>query len=520
MARPLHERPGTVQLAEATKHPWAVALVLTVVVLLLLGILHGDTAAGIAHTWTRSETYTHGWLILPIAAWLIWRSRADVAQIEPRVCWWGLLLLAGIELVWVAASIADVVFARQFAVMALIPATALVLLGPRVVWRLAFPLAYLVFAVPWGASFIPTLQDITAWMSVHLLELSAIPVFWEGRLISIPVGDFEVAEACSGVRYVIASLALGALYAYLAYRSPWRRLAFLLAALLVPIVANGIRAYGIIMIAHWSNMRLATGVDHVLYGWVFFGIVMFLLFWIGSLWREPDAALPDEGVSVAPERANSSRWPVRAGASLVVVAVGLVASSLPGWTAQVQPLRETTVSLPSAQAGWQQAPSERPDWTVGFAGADDVAHALYRDTDTGTSVQMLVIHYRNESQGSELINSRNQLYGDPWQWLGEDRRTIEVGGAPLDVRRLRITRGARRQVIWSWYDIGGWQTSRAPVAKSVAALKRLSASSGDATLVALATGYDTRPAEADERLEAFLAAHPQVWRPRGLLVEQ
>lgn len=72
-------------------------------------------------------------------------------------------------------------------------------------------------------------------------------MWWEGLYLSIPAGHFEVAEACSGLRYLMASVALGVLYAYLTYRSPWRRLAFVVLSMVMPIVANGIRAYGIVM---------------------------------------------------------------------------------------------------------------------------------------------------------------------------------------------------------------------------------------------------------------------------------
>ena len=103
---------------------------------------------------------------------------------------------------------------------------------------------------------------------------------------ALPSGNWSVVDACSGVRYLIASFTLGVLYAYITYTSSVRRIMFVVASVIVPIVANLIRAYLIVMLGHWSDMTIATGVDHLIYGWVFFGFVMFLLFWIGSMWRE------------------------------------------------------------------------------------------------------------------------------------------------------------------------------------------------------------------------------------------
>src|SRR3546814_20816354 len=94
-------------------------------------------------------------------------------------------------------------------------------------------------------------------MVVHLLRLTGMPVFLDGYLIQIPTGSFLVAEACSGVRYLLVSVALGVLTAYLFFRSWPRRLLFVALSVAVPIVATGIRAYGIIMLAPLGGYELA-----------------------------------------------------------------------------------------------------------------------------------------------------------------------------------------------------------------------------------------------------------------------
>ncbi len=120
----------------------------------------------------------------------------------------------------------------------------------------------------------PTLIDWTADFTIAALKLTGIPVFREGAHFQIPSGRWSVVEACSGVRYLIASLMVGILYAYLTYRSMRRRLLFIGVSILVPIVANWLRAYMIVMIGHLSGNTLAVGVDHIIYGWIFFGVVM------------------------------------------------------------------------------------------------------------------------------------------------------------------------------------------------------------------------------------------------------
>ena len=148
--------------------------------------------------------------------------------------------------------------------------------------------------MPLGEVLVPTLMDWTATFTVAALRASGVPVYQEGNFLVIPSGMWSIVEACSGLRYLIASLMVGCLYAYLSYRSPGRRVAFIAASLVLPIFANWLRAYMIVMLGHLSNNRLAVGVDHLIYGWIFFGLVMVLLLWIGSRWREDDPARSDD----------------------------------------------------------------------------------------------------------------------------------------------------------------------------------------------------------------------------------
>jgi exosortase A len=170
--------------------------------------------------------------------------------------------------------------------VAMIPLAVWAVLGTRVVRALAIPLGFLFFAVPFGEFLLPTLINWTADFTVAALRASGVPVYREGHFFTIPSGNWSVVEACSGLRYLIASFMVGCLYAYLSYRSIQRRVAFIAASIIVPIVANWMRAYIIVMLGHLSGNKIATGVDHLIYGWLFFRLVMMLLFWIGGRWRE------------------------------------------------------------------------------------------------------------------------------------------------------------------------------------------------------------------------------------------
>jgi exosortase A len=179
----------------------------------------------------------------------------------------------------------------------LLQAAALVVLGPKVTAGLVFPLCYMLFLVPFGGEFIPWLQAITARIAVALTQLSGVPATLTGVFIDTPVGRFEVAEACSGVKFLIAMIALGTLVAHMGFRSWKRRALFMAACVVVPVLANGVRAWGTIYIAQSLGVAFAAGFDHIVYGWIFFALVMAAV--LGVAWRFFDRPIDDRLVDVA-----------------------------------------------------------------------------------------------------------------------------------------------------------------------------------------------------------------------------
>ena len=101
-----------------------------------------------------------------------------------------------------------VLVVQQYAFVAMVPAAVVALLGRRVGMALAFPLAFLFFAVPTGEALVPRLMNWTADFTIGALRLSGIPVYREGNFFSLPTGRWAVVEACSGLRYVIASVTI------------------------------------------------------------------------------------------------------------------------------------------------------------------------------------------------------------------------------------------------------------------------------------------------------------------------
>jgi exosortase A len=453
--------------------------------------------------WERSGTYTHGFLVFPISAYLIWRVRKQITAQSWGVNPYALPVLALLVFTWVVANVSDIVVVEQAAWVAMIPVLVWLVLGSKVTFEIIFPLAFLVFAVPFGEDLVDPLIEFTAVFSVHALRLTGIPVYWEGNLLSLPSGNWAVVEACSGVRYLIASLTLGTLYAYLTYRSLWRRLVFMVLSLVVPIFANGLRAYLIMIIGHVSDMKYAVGVDHLIYGWVFFGLVMLLLFWIGNFWREDE---PSRSV-VASDREPGFGSTGDSAIRLTVVAAlaALLIIGGPLWASQVLSRSGPTsvvLSAPSGQAGWNRVSESVSAWQPTYVNATAELRADYQGGSE--QVGLFVAFYAQESRESELISSHNTLVTSegPWRLIGSGTPAVRFGDESGHVREVRLRSAAGDLLVWQYFDVDDVRTASRYEAKLRGAFARLIGNTNGAAVV-LFTPIAEGP-EAAERGRASL----------------
>ena len=289
--------------------------------LLCLGLLFHEEIAAAVQVWTESTAYNHCFFIIPITLYLIWDRRETLHGVVPRPVPAAALGAIPLGLAWLVAERIGIMEGRQLIALTLAQLLFFAVFGVTLWRRLAGPLLFLYFLVPFGAFITPLLQDYTAWFIGVGLNALGIPNFTDGVTIQIPEGNFFVAEACAGLRFLIASVAFGALYALLIYRSPIRRAAFIAVSIVVPIVANGIRALGIVLLGHVLGSAEAAAADHVLYGWVFFSIVIILLLVLGLPFREDREPAP----VLAPPPV---RPPARAGAAVAAVAALVVLAAV------------------------------------------------------------------------------------------------------------------------------------------------------------------------------------------------
>ncbi len=537
--------------------PWRRPLALLVLLIVALLLLYRQTALGMVAIWWRSGTFTHAFLVPPIVLWLAWRRRSAVAGLTPRPVPWLALPLALMGAAWLLADFATINAATQFLLVAMLVLLVPAVLGWTVAREMSFPLAFLFFCVPVGEFLLPQLMTWTAHFTVVALRLSGIPVYQEGLQFIIPSGQWSVVEACSGVRYLIASLMVGTLYAYLSYQTLRRRLAFIALAVALPLVANWGRAYLIVMIGHLSGNTLAVGVDHLIYGWVFFGVVMLAMYVIGGRWAQPELPLrplTDASVGGGSSRAvgvggvgrtarPDATWATAAALALVLAlpaaasawlqrgsgtaVTGLTAlAPATGWT--VRPTAgsgsDSSTSSNSISTSNNEVPSggrvpfagTSAAWEPGFTGANAVMREEFERAGQ-PPVGLHLQYFRDQDYERKLVSSSNRVVppeSKQWAAVAQGEAALELpstAGAtvlPLLTTQIRAAgleaSSVTRLLAWHVYWINGQPEVKDWRARLRGAWQRMTGQGDDAALVLVYTPLDD---VAPQRLEQFLRDH-------------
>jgi EpsI family protein len=288
------------------------------------------------------------------------------------------------------------------------------------------------------------------------LRLTGFAVHRDGLFFSTTVGDFAVADTCSGVRYLMASVTAGTLFAYLKLRSLRYRLSLVAVSIIAPILANGLRAYLVVVIAHVSGMKLAVGVDHVFYGTIFFAVVMLIVFWIGARWslREPRVATAGSGAAPLSPPNALQRYGLLVATGIVLLAGPMIARSMANTTAVALAL-----TVPSRAGTWQRLPQLESRWVPAFSREAEILRADYGPgggaPSQDSSVALSLIQFPAEQQGAELVGSTQNLV-DAALWRPVSERSIHnAAGAPFVERVYASDGSARRLTVWYTYWVAG-----------------------------------------------------------------
>lgn len=422
------------------------------------------TISVMAQTWIGSSAYHHGLLVAPISLWMITRSGALSFAFRPSAA--ALAGVLGASLVWLVGRAASVNLIEQFGFVSLLIAGAAVVLGLAQFRRLAFPLLFLYFMIPVGGVITPFLQKVTADSAVALLNLTGVKSSIDGLLITTSSGGFEIAEACAGLNFLLAALMVAAIYSWVALRSRRKIITFLVFAAALAIAANIARAYLVILAATLTEGKYSIGADHIVFGWVFYGILLFVLIAVGR--RYADA---DKIQSAPPGPIATPGLSIR-GASTITAALAIIMAATAYSLAVIEqpsPILAPT-DLPDLNVeGWTVS-TPFPGWSPSFEGADQTLHVSYRNDSS--AVQLAVGYFAYDRRGSEIAGQSPAA--NDWRRAGSRTIVTDAFGAS---RKIAVTTledpWGRRLDVATVYWLDDTIESDAPALKLRVAVERL-----------------------------------------------
>lgn len=451
--------------------------------------------------WVISEIFNHCLLVLPGSAYLIYLKRHELDLTLAKPNYWVLVFCLGSLLLYAIGLAGDVQLFMHVATFTFLPFCIWAYIGNRLAYKILFPLFFILFCIPIGEEFIPTLQEITADMSVEMLRWTGIPIYRNGLYIEIPQGRFLVAEACSGISFFIASVVIGSLYSYLNISSVKRRVLFMSISILFPIIANAIRVFGIILTGHLTNMEHAVGADHLIYGWVFFAFVIICLLGIGELVREK--VLPESGTDnirdlstcIDPKATYRST-------SVIFLLMMLFLIWFKAINSQVnEPGDSPNLSQPFVSEV-QEVESGRNAWQPEFIEPYQVQRQIVRLG--GDAVDIYVAWYP-KGQG-ELISSLNRLYTEKAWTLKSTKYARTVEGQDISI--ATIVNPRTKRLLTYWYVIDGEVFTDKKIAKLYEIYRIMMGTHVGSGLIALSQETENVSLEEDlSRFEQLVSEH-------------
>jgi exosortase len=257
------------------------AILATALILGAVTAVYWQVFARLFDAWTNDGNYSHGWLIVPLAAYFAWERRERLLPLPVRPSWLGLIVIVGSLMVLLAGLLGAELFLSRISIVGTAAGIVLFLFGWGHLKALAFPLGFMLLMIPIPAIIFNQiafpLQLVASQFGEYCLATARIPVLREGNVLILAHTTLEVAEACSGIRSLISLVTLGLVFGYFSDPRLWVRVAIVVSAIPVAIVANGMRVAGTGMAAQWYGPQAAEGFFHDFSGWAVFAVAFALM---------------------------------------------------------------------------------------------------------------------------------------------------------------------------------------------------------------------------------------------------
>lgn len=506
----------------------------SVLVVALLGYMYAESLAYLFSRWVGSEDYSHGIFVPFISAYLIWQDRHRLSQGSSEKSWWGLAVIALGLVLYVVGELSTLFVILHVSLWVVLVGLTIALLGIRGAKAIAFPLGYLLTAVPLPMFFYANLSSqLQLWSSslgVGCLQLVGVMAFREGNVIDLGPVQLQVVEACSGIRYLLPLTSLALLCAYLFKDRMWKRVVLVLSSIPISIMLNGFRIGMIGVLVELYGNGAAEGFYHLFEGWVIFMVSlalliaeMMLLARIGDVksprsvfdrltWRGQSEDSARQAVRMVPCRTQSASGRAYL-YSVALLAPFTLFSTVIVDREESPPPRAAFVDFPMQIDGWHGAPFPLEQQYIDALRFDDYVLADYRSNNT-QPVNFYAAYYRSQKKGQSAHSPQSCLPGGGWEIASLTQRELPMSQGTrqsLRVNRAVIQKGDQKQIVLYWFKQRDRHLTNEYLVKVYLLWDAFSRQRTDGALVRLASvvGPGESESAVDQRLQEFAVAAGQ-----------
>jgi len=490
--------------------------------LFLIFISFGQTETTLYQAW-QTEEYSHGIVIPVIALLLAWHLLSEKRPIL-RPSWSGLAWLAVAACLQIISQLSAFEMAGEFGLVIAITAVSVAFFGRAATRSIAPALFYLVFAIPLPhlvqAILSARLQLLSSTLGVWPLDLFGVPVYQEGNVIDLGAYKLQVAEACSGLRYLFPLMSFGYLIAFLLEDKLWKRIIVFLSAIPITIGLNSLRIAFIGVTVDLWGQKMAEGFLHDFEGWGVFLICVAVL--LGETWiltrigsrgrfRLEYLAFARGPLFGATVRRPAPEYAMIAGAGIFAI---VFASGLIDQRAEIVPQHSPMTSFPLALGDWRGRAKIIDADTLGVLKLSEYWMADYTNGAHSPPVNFYIAYYARQYFGTNTHSPSNCIPGGGWQIDNSRVETVRLEpSATVTFTRLLIRHGDAAELVYYWFDERGRDLTESYIAKWYLIWDSIVMHRTDGALVRLVTPVTPNETEgaAEGRLRGFLAlAYPHI----------
>lgn len=484
-----------------------------------LVVLFWEAAGNLWFRWGQQQELSHSYFIPLISLWLVWLNRETVTKSVGGPSWAGVAIIAVSVALLLLGQLTSIFLFQHLGIVVAIAGLVAGFGGLSLLRTVTAPVAFLFFAVPppyWVITILSfNFQQMSSILGVAMVELMGIPVHLSGNIIDLGDYRLQVAEACSGLRYLFPFLSLGVMAAYM-YRGPlWQRFAIVAATIPITIVMNSLRIAVTAALVQAYGTEHAEGALHFFEGWVVFLFCLVALFGVIAIFARTakprvnplDALMTPDLPLTAPRPSRTGFVPVAGGALALIAASYGLSQAATVESLVIPERRDFDGVLAEFDESWDKEVRPIDPTVAEVLGADDSIVVNLSSPD-GDVYNLYMAYLDAQRDGRSWHSPRQCIPGGGWKIT---RHTIEktktIDGAPFTYNRMIIENRDNKQLVYYWYDQRGRKVANEFIMKFWLIVDAVMRKRSDGAMVRLITPVmdGMTVEEADEKLEAMQA---------------